>query len=87
MADKADGSVVLAQLHGSIHRRLIARDLVQVVSHSPVFKIFLQTEVRTSIMSPPALTNFGGMLSTPPADFPSSGICGRPSTFGSPSVS
>ena len=39
MADKTDGSVILAQLQVSFHRRVITRDLVQSVGHSPVFKI------------------------------------------------
>ena len=41
-----------------------------MVGHSPVFQILLQIAVRMSIMaSPPAWTNYAGMLSTP-ADFP-----------------
>ena len=41
-----------------------------MVTHSPVFQIFLQIVVRISIMaSPPAWTNSAGMLSTP-AGFP-----------------
>ena len=41
-----------------------------MVGHSPVFQILLQIEVKMSIMvSPPAWTNSGGMLSSP-ADFP-----------------
>ena len=45
-------------------------DLVHFVSHSPVFKISLQTDVRASIMaSPSVLTNSAGVLSTP-SDLP-----------------
>ena len=41
-----------------------------MVGHSPVFQILLQIAVRMSFMaSPPAWTNFAGVLSTP-ADFP-----------------
>ena len=41
-----------------------------MVGHSPVFQILLQIMVWISVMaSPPAWTNFAGMLSTP-ADFP-----------------
>ena len=69
-----------------------------MVGHYPVFQILLHIVVRMSIMaSPPAWTNSAGMLSTP-ADFPvfcaltaastsASGICGKLSTIGSPSVS
>ena len=41
-----------------------------MVGYYPVFQIWLQIVVRMSIMaSPPAWTNYAGMLSTP-ADFP-----------------
>ena len=41
-----------------------------MIGLSSVFQISLQIVVRVSIMaSPPALTNFAGVLSTP-ADFP-----------------
>ena len=79
--------------------RVITRDLVNSVGHSPAFKILLQTEGRTSIMaSPPVLTNSAGMLSTT-AGFPmlsdltsslrigrgpSPGIFAQSSTVGSP---
>ena len=57
----ADGSVLFV---------LSIMDLVHAVGHSPVFQLVLQTEVRTSTMaSPPALTNFAGMLSTPASVF------------------
>ena len=67
MTDTANDSVVLTQLQVSFH---MESDLVHSVGKSSVFKILLQTDVRTSIMaSPPALTNSAGMLSTPD-DFP-----------------
>ena len=70
MADKADGSVVPAQLQVAFFGSVITRDRVHVVGHSTVFQILLQIEVRMSIMaSPPAWTHSAGMLSTP-ADFP-----------------
>ena len=70
MADKADGSVVLAQLQVAFLWDVKIRDWVHVVGHSPVFQILLQIVVRMSIMaSPPAWTNSAGMLSIP-ADFP-----------------
>ena len=65
MADADDGSVVCTAAGFLSFGRMITRDLVHSVGHSPVFKILLQTEVRTS---PPALTNSADMLSTP-ADF------------------
>ena len=69
MADEADGSVVLAQLQVSLESD--NQGFVHPDGHSPVFKIVLQTGVRTSIMaSPSALTNSAGMLSI--ADSPSS---------------
>ena len=41
-----------------------------MVGRSPIFQILLQIVVRMSVMaSPPAWTNYAGMLSTP-ADFP-----------------
>ena len=50
--------------------RVITRHLFQWISHFPVFKILLQTEVIASIMaSPRALTDAVVMLSTP-AEFP-----------------
>ena len=63
MADKADGSVVLTQLQVfPFFGRVIIRDLVHSVGHSPVPNILLQTEARTSIMaSPPAFNNCAGM--------------------------
>ena len=70
MADKADGSVVLAQLQFAFLWECDNYGLSHVVGHSPVFQILLQIVVRMSIMaSPPAWTNSAGMLSTP-ADFP-----------------
>ena len=71
MADKADGSVVLAQLQVVfLWECVITRDGVNVVGHSPVFQILLQIGVRISIMySPPGWTNSAGMLCTP-GDFP-----------------
>ena len=70
MADKADGSIVLAQLQVAFLGSVITRERVHVVGHSPVFQILLQIAARMSIMaSPPAWTNSAGMLSTP-ADFP-----------------
>ena len=49
---------------------MVSRDLVSSVGHSPVFKIYLQADVRSLIMTyPPALTNSAGLLSTP-ADLP-----------------
>ena len=70
MADKADDSVVLAQLQVSSLWEMTTRDLVHSVGHSPVFKILLQTEVRTSsiVASPPSLTNSARMILTS-ADF------------------
>ena len=69
MADKADDSIVLAQLQLPFFGSVITRDRVHVVGHFPVFQILLQTEVRMPFMaSPPTWTNSAGMLSTP-ADF------------------
>ena len=52
-----------------------------MVGHSPVFQILLQIVVRMSIMaSPPAWTNFAGMLSTP-VDFPIFSALTAASTF------
>ena len=68
MADKADGSVVLAPLKVAFLGSVM--DWVHVVGHSPVFQILLQIVLRISIMaSPPAWTISACMLSTP-ADFP-----------------
>ena len=70
MADKADGSVVLAQLQVAFLWECATRECVHVVGHSPVLQILLQIAVRMSIMaSPPAWTDSAGMLSMP-ADFP-----------------
>ena len=50
---------------------MITRNLVHSVGYSPVFKIVLQTEIRTSIMASPTLKISDDMLSNP-AVFPSS---------------
>ena len=55
MADKADGSVVLAQLQLSFFGSVITRDRGHVVGHSHVFQILLPIEVRISIMASPVL--------------------------------
>ena len=70
MSDKADGSVVLAQLQVAFLWGCDNLDWVHVIGHSPVFQILLQIEVSMSYSgSPPVWTNFAGMLSTT-ADFP-----------------
>ena len=68
MADKADGSVVLAQLQVAFLWECDNYGLSPC--GRPFFPILLQLEVRISIVaSPPVWTNSAGMLSTP-ADFP-----------------
>ena len=58
------GWLILHRCKFPFFGRVITRDLVHSVGHSPVFK------VRTSVVaSPPMLTNSAGMLVTP-ADFP-----------------
>ena len=62
---------------------VITRDLVHSVDNSPVFKILLHTEVRTSIIAFSSdLTNCAGMLSTPD-DFPTSNVLTAGSYFSS----
>ena len=64
MAD--NGSVFFAHLPFFLSLGEETSDLVHSNEYSLVFKILLQTGVRTSIMaSPHALTNSAGMLSTP----------------------
>ena len=70
MADKAGGSVVLAQLQVAFLWECVNEGLSPCSLHSPVFQIFSQIEVRMSIIAlPPAWTNSAGMLSMP-ADIP-----------------